>query len=85
MLSDQEKRIKDGVQKENPTMYEDASSAEQVDVYLQGTACLLDDLRKLASLKVNNVAIVKAVTNPSCMQNVTLIDLKLNVNGPIED
>ena len=52
---------------------------------MEGTACLLDDLRKLTSLKVNNVGIVKAVNNPSCLANVSMIDLKLNVQGPVED
>ena len=66
-------------------MYRDAESADEVAVYLEGTASLLDDLRKLTSLKVNNVAIVKANNNPSCLGNVQMIDLKLNVFGPIED
>ena len=60
-------------------MYRDAKTVEEVDVYLEGTASLLDDLRKLTSLKVNNVAIVKAGSHPSAIANVTLIDLKLNV------
>ena len=51
-------------------MYKDAKNAEQVDVYLNGTACLFDDLRKLTSLKVNNVAIVKSVNNPSTLPDV---------------
>ena len=41
-------------------MYANAKSAKEVEVYLEGTASLLDDLRKLTSLKVNNNAIVKA-------------------------
>ena len=66
-------------------MYRDATTDKEVDVYLEGTASLLDDLRKLTSLKVNNVAIVKAVANASAIPDVNLIDLKLNVQGPIED
>ena len=85
-LADQEKRIKEGCQAENPSMYADAETAEDVDVYLEGTACLLDDLRKLTSIKVNNnFAIVKAVNNPSALATVDIIDLKLNVQGPVED
>ena len=85
-LADQEKRIKEGCQAENPSMYADAKTAEEVDVYLEGTACLLDDLRKLTSIKVNNnFAVVKAVNNPSALDRVDIIDLKLNVHGPVED
>ena len=85
-LADQEKRIKEGCQAENPSMYADAETAEDVDVYLEGTACLLDDLRKLTSIKVgNNFAVVKAVNNPSALARVDIIDLKLNVHGPVED
>ena len=66
-------------------MFKSAKTNEDVEVYLEGTACLLDDLRKLTSLKVNNVGIVKAVNNPSCLSDVSMIDLKLNVQGPVED
>ena len=66
-------------------MYANAKSAKDVEVYLEGTASLLDDLRKLTSLKVNNNAIVKAQNNPSALDNVSMIDLKLNVQGPVED
>ena len=47
--------IKKGVQSDNPKMYSNAKTEDDVDVYLEGTACLLDDLRKLTSLKVNSV------------------------------
>ena len=67
-------------------MYADAETAADVDVYLEGTACLLDDLRKLTSIKVNNdFAVVKAQNNPSALDNVDIIDLKLQVQGPAED
>ena len=46
---------------------------------------LLGDLRGLTTLKVDDTAIVKAVSNASAMPNIHLIDLKLNVVGPIED
>ena len=54
-------------------------------MYLDGTVSLLGDLRGLTTLKVDESPIVKAVTNKSAMGNIHLIDLKLNVQGPIED
>lgn len=66
-------------------MFENARSAEQVDVYMSGTVSLLSDLRALTTLKVEDTAIVKAVVNESALSDITMIDLKLNVVGPIED
>ena len=66
-------------------MYRDARKAEDVDVYLEGTASMLSDLRGLVSLKVNGYPIVKSVANKSALSGVNMIDLKLNVHGPIED
>ena len=66
-------------------MFRDAKKAEDVDVYLDGTVSLLDNLRGLTTLKVEENAIVKSVTNESALPNITMIDLKLNVVGPIED
>lgn len=85
MLRAQENKLRDGVYTENQDMYGTARSASQVDVYLDGTVNLLDDLRALTTLKVDNASIVKAVTNSSAMRDITLIDLKLNVQGPAED
>ena len=66
-------------------MFRDAGKADDVEVYLKGTVSLLGDLRGLTTLKVEENAIVKAVTNESALPNITMIDLKLNVVGPIED
>ena len=66
-------------------MYKSSMTEKDVDVYLEGTVSLLDDLRKLISLKINGVSVVKSVCNPSALKDVNLIDLKLNVHGPIED
>ena len=66
-------------------MYQNAKSASDVDVYLEGTVSMLDNLRGLTTLKVNNNQIVKAVDKPSAIEGVDMIDLKLNVQGPIED
>jgi len=54
-------------------------------VYLDGTVSLLGDLRGLTTLKVENASIVKAVVNESALANTHMVDLKLNVNGPVED
>lgn len=59
--------------------------ASAVDVYLKGTVSLLGDLRALTTLKVNETSIVKAVVNPSALPSIHMIDLKLNVVGPVED
>ena len=45
----------------------------------------MGDLRALTTLKVDETAIVKAVANESALQNIHLVDLKLNVQGPAED
>ena len=66
-------------------MFSEATSAEQVDVYLDGTVSLLENLRGLTTLKVDNNSIVKSVANQSALRDIHLIDLKLNVQGPIED
>ena len=66
-------------------MFKNAKKASDVEVYLNGTVSLLNDLRALTTLKVEENAIVKAVTNESAIPDVSMIDLKLNVVGPIED
>ena len=66
-------------------MYNSAQTAKDVDVYLQGTVSLLNDLKKLITLKINGQNVIKAVTNPSALDKVNLVDLKLNVQGPLED
>lgn len=66
-------------------MYNSAQTAKDVDVYLQGTVSLLNDLKKLITLKINGQNVIKAVTNPSAIDKVNLVDLKLNVQGPLED
>ena len=66
-------------------MFRDARSAEDCDDYLSGTVSLLNDLRGLTTLKVEDFAIVKAVANESALEGITMIDLKLNVVGPTED
>ena len=66
-------------------MYQNSKTGEDVDVYLSGTVSLLDDLRKLITLKVNGNNIVKSACHPSALNDVNMIDLKLNVMGPPED
>ena len=63
----------------NANMFKEAKSGDDVDVYLEGTASMLGDLRGLVSLKVNEHPIVKSVANQSCLNGVHMIDLKLNV------
>ena len=46
---------------------------------------MLSDLRALVTTKVEGVAIVKAVSNESALRDIHLVDLKLNVVGPVED
>ena len=88
MINDQKSKITDTIAVDNCTMYEDAIKAKdpsKVDVYLEGTVSMLENLRGLVSLKVNNHAIVKANTNFSCLKDVSMIDLKLDTYGPLED
>lgn len=66
-------------------MFKSATKKEDVQVYLDSTENLLGDLRALPTLKVNGCSIVKHVTNPSAVPGVTMVDLKLNVVGPVED
>jgi len=65
--------------------FSEGYSTADVDVYLNGTVSLLGDLRALTTLKVEGHAIVKSVTNASALPAVHMIDLKLNVHGPLED
>ena len=60
-------------------MFKTAQTAENVDIYLNGTVNLLGDLRGLTTLKVEDNAIVKGVMNESALPNIAMIDLKLNV------
>ena len=85
MMHLQEDRLRTGAYQQNLNMFQDARNAEAVDVYLDGTVSLLGDLRALTTLKVEDTAIVKGVNNESALADVSMIDLKLNVQGPIED
>ena len=84
-MNEQGRKLRDTVVKENANMYKDATSASDVDVYLEGTVNMLDNLRCLTTLKVNGNQIVKSVGKPSAIEGVHMIDLKLNVQGPVED
>ena len=79
MIREQTQKLSSGVYTDNLNMFRDAQNAEEIDVYLDGTVNLLGDLRGLTTLKVENTAIVKAVTIRSAIDNIHLIDLKLNV------
>ena len=85
MVANQTNNLRNGVYATNLNMFRDAQSAENVDVYLNGTVSLLSDLRALITTKVEGVAIVKAVSNESALRDIHLVDLKLNVVGPVED
>lgn len=66
-------------------MFKSATAAANVDVYLNGTVNLLQNLRGLPTHKVRDTAIIKSVVNPSALPDTHMIDLKLNVQGPGED
>ena len=89
MVHNQLNTLETDVVTKNRHMFRDLvrskAPADQVDVYLKGTVSLLGDLRALTTLKVQDTAIVKSVVNPSALNDVHLIDLKLNVVGPVED
>ena len=85
MMHLQEDKLRAGVYQQNLNMFKDAKNAAAVDVYLDGTVNLLGDLRALTTLKVEDTAIVKGVNNESALADISMIDLKLNVVGPIED
>ena len=85
MINNQTNNLRGGVYATNLNMFRDAQSAENVDVYLDGTVSLLGDLRALITTKVEGVAIIKAVSNESALRDIHLVDLKLNVAGPAED
>ena len=84
-MHSQKANLENGVYSQNLNMFKVAKKAQDVEVYLDGTVSLLGDLRGLTTLKVENSAIVKSVVNSSAMQDIHLIDLKLNVQGPVED
>ena len=79
MMHAQEEKLRAGVYNQNINMFREARNADNVDVYLNGTVNLLGDLRALTTLKVEDNAIVKAVSNESAMRDIAMIDLKLNV------
>ena len=85
MIRTQQENLKNGMYTTNLNMFKEATNAEQVHDYLKGTVNLLGDLRALTTHKVDNTAIVKAVANESANHSIHLVDLKLNVQGPIED
>ena len=60
-------------------MFKSATAAANVDVYLNGTVNLLQNLRGLPTHKVRDTAIIKSVVNPSALPDTHMIDLKLNV------
>lgn len=78
-INGQKAKLEKDVAAKNVDMFSTATRAPDVDVYLEGTANLLDDLRALVSLKVNDFNIVKGVNNASAISDVNMIDLKLNV------
>ena len=70
----------------NKDMFKSAKTYNDVKVYLDDQPAFFHDLQQLIQLKIDGIPIVKANTNLSAaMPNVTLVDLKLNVFGPIED
>ena len=67
-------------------MFKTVNKPEEVQVYLEGQPNLSLDPKALATVKVNGVNLVKAVSTAShAIENLTIIDLKLNTNGPFED
>lgn len=64
----------------------DTKNASDVTEYLSGQARVYENLKELTDYKIQNVPIVKkVVTKSPALQHIELIDLKLNVFGPIED
>ena len=85
LIRNQTDNLRDGMYTTNKEMFKNAQTATEVEEYLKGTVNLLGDLRALTTLKVENNAIVKAVCNESAIRDIHLVDLKLNVQGPVED
>lgn len=55
-------------------------------MYLEGLPRVYEDLQELVEFKIDGVRVVKANQNVSAAyKDVTLIDLKINVFGPVED
>lgn len=67
-------------------MFEKASKPAEAAVYLDNQPNLSQNPQELLRYTVKDVKMIKALDNSSpAMPHVTLIDLKLNVYGPVED
>lgn len=80
------KRMHGEVRWNNSKMFSTAKAADQVNVYIDGQEQVFRDLRQLVDFRINNVQIVKSVVTKSpALPHIEMIDLKLNVFGPVED
>lgn len=86
LVKREQKKIEEELRTKNANMFKTATKPEEVQVYLTGVPNLSSDPKSLATVKVNDVNLVKAVcTQSHAIPNMTVIDLKLNTNGPFED
>ena len=86
LVRDEKKRLHSEVRWNNNHVFKDAKTPDEVPVYLDEVTDFTHDLPGLTKLAIKGVSIVKSNINQSeAMPHVTLIDLKLNVFGPVED
>jgi hypothetical protein len=86
VVRDEFKRIHSEVRWNNNRAFHTATKPEDVQVYLDNQEPVFKDLAKLCALEVNGTNMVKLVkTKSEALPHIELVDLKLNVYGPIED
>jgi hypothetical protein len=87
MVRYESEQIKEKKMLQYHEMYQHAKTGEEISVYLENQPSYLGDLMSLVNLKIKDVKVVKNVTTDSKDNplGITMIDLKLNVFGPVED
>lgn len=67
-------------------MFSYAKKTEDVNVYIEGQPSLWNNLEELIIFKINGVSVLKAnMQKSAAIPDVSMIDLKINIFGPIED
>lgn len=67
-------------------MFKNATKPEEIDVYIDRLASLITNYEDLLTYKIGKCNVIRKNVNQSgADSSIEMIDLKLDVNGPIED
>ena len=86
LVRKEQKKIAAELRTKNADMFKTAKQPSDIQVYLDNQLNLSADPKSLTTIKVGGLPLVKSVaTIAKPIKDLTIIDLRLNVNGPFED